>query len=74
MEKLLKKKEMEEKKLLECGLRELNSSELQMCGGTANTLGKIFEKIRNLIDTIMDYLPSFFSGFKDGLIGSDSSK
>jgi hypothetical protein len=62
---------MEEKLLLERGLRELTSSELLLRGGAGkSTLATVFEKIRNLIDTIMDYLPSLINGFKDGFIGN----
>ena len=63
---------MEEKLLIARGLRELNSSELQMRGGTAkDVITAIFEKIRNLIDTIADYLPNLLKGIKDGLMGID---
>ena len=65
---------MEEKWMKERGWRELDSSELQLHGGGDGTIAKIFEKIRNLIDTIMDYLPNFFKGFKDGFLGTDSNK
>lgn len=57
----------------ERGWRELDSSELQLYGGGNGTLAKIMEKVRNLIDTIMDYLPNFFKGFKDGLLGNGMS-
>ena len=63
---------MEEKMLLERGLRELDSSGLQMRGGAESAIGKLFEKIRNIIDTVMDYLPNFFKGFKDGFFGTQS--
>ncbi len=53
------------------GLRELNSSELQMRGGGSGVFANIFEKIRNLIDTIVDYLPNFLRGIKDGFLGKD---
>jgi len=63
---------MEEKLMIERGLRDLNSSELQMRGGTAkNVIATIFEKIRNLIDTIADYLPNLLKGIKDGILGTD---
>ena len=66
---------MEEKLLQERGLRELNSSELQMRGGAGkSTLANIFEKIRNLIDTIADYLPNLIKGFKDGFLGTAMDK
>lgn len=56
------------------GLRGLNSSELQMRGGaTKNIFVTVFEKIRNLIDTIADYLPSFLKGLKDGFLGNDAA-
>ena len=62
---------MEETLLYGRGWRELTSSELQIRGGTdKNIFVKVFEKIRNLIDTIMDYLPSLINGFKDGFIGN----
>jgi len=66
---------MEEKLLKERGLRELTSSELLLRGGAGKTtLATVFEKIRNLIDTIMDYLPNLIKGFKDGLIGNSKSE
>ena len=66
---------MEEKLMHERGLRELTSSELQMRGGTGkSTFAAIFEKIRNLIDTIADYLPNLLQGFKDGILGNDMFK
>lgn len=62
---------MEETTLYGRGLRELNSSELQMRGGTDKGLfANIFEKIRNLIDTIADYLPNLLKGLKDGFLGN----
>ena len=52
-------------------MRELHSSELQMRGGTDKGLfANIFEKIRNLIDTIADYLPNLLKGLKDGFLGN----
>ena len=43
-----------------------------MRGGTAkDVITAIFEKIRNLIDTIADYLPNLLKGIKDGLMGID---
>jgi len=66
---------MEEKLMIERGLRELNSSELQMRGGTAKSvIATILEKIRNLIDTIADYLPNLIQGIKDGILGKDFLK
>ena len=62
---------MEETLMYERGLRELDSSELQMRGGASDSIfSKIFEKIRNLIDTIADYLPNFLKGIKDGFFGT----
>lgn len=62
---------MEETTLYGRGLRELHSSELQMRGGTDKGLfANIFEKIRNLIDTIADYLPNLLKGLKDGFLGN----
>ena len=55
------------------GLRELHSSELLMRGGGSGVFATIFEKIRNLIDTIADYLPNFLKGVKDGFLGKDLS-
>ena len=47
--------------------------ELQIRGGTdKNIFVKVFEKIRNLIDTIADYLPNLLKGIKDGFFGSSS--
>ena len=55
------------------GWRELTSSELQLRGGADKSVfAKIFEKIRNLIDTIADYLPSLLKGIKDGFLGTTS--
>lgn len=62
---------MEETMMYGRGLRELNSSELQMQGGGSGVFANIFEKIRNLIDTIADYLPNFLRGLKDGFLGKD---
>lgn len=56
----------------EWGLRAMTSSELQLRGGAEKKLlATILEKIRNLIDTIMDYLPNLLKGFKDGFLGMD---
>ena len=55
------------------GLRELTSSELQLRGGASSTFTEIFTKIRNLIDTIADYLPNFLKGIKDGFLGKIAS-
>ena len=52
------------------GLREATSSEL-LVGGGSGAFANLFEKIRNLIDTIADYLPNFLKGFKDGFLGKD---
>ncbi|MBR3291982.1 MAG: hypothetical protein IKI66_07355 [Bacteroidales bacterium] len=63
---------MEEKLMNEWGLRAMTSSELQLRGGAEKKLlATILEKIRNLIDTIMDYLPNLLKGFKDGFLGMD---
>ena len=63
---------MEEKLMNEGGLRAMTSSELQLRGGAEKKLlATILEKIRNLIDTIMDYLPNLLKGFKDGFLGMD---
>lgn len=65
---------MEEKLLYERGLREMNSSELQLRGGADKSmLATIFEKVRNLIDTIADYLPNLMKGLKDGFLGTNKS-
>ena len=64
---------MEETLLYGRGWRELTSSELQIRGGAdKNIFVKVFEKIRNLIDTIADYLPNLLKGLKDGFLGTDS--
>ena len=63
---------MEEKWMQERGWRVLDSSELQLYGGGNGTFAKIMEKIRNVIDTIMDYLPNLLKGLKDGFLGTDS--
>ena len=63
---------MEEKLMNEWGLRAMTSSELQLRGGAEKKLlATILEKIRNLLDTIMDYLPNLLKGFKDGFLGMD---
>ena len=63
---------MEEKLMNEWGLRAMTSSQLQLRGGAEKKLlATILEKIRNLIDTIMDYLPNLLKGFKDGFLGMD---
>ncbi len=64
---------MEETMMIERGLRELHSSELQVWGGGSGIFATIFEKIRNLIDTFADYLPNFLKGLKDGFLGKDMS-
>lgn len=64
---------MEETMMYERGLRELHSSELQVRGGSSGVFTAIFEKIRNLIDTIADYLPNFLKGLKDGFFGKSNS-
>ena len=64
---------MEEKLMNEWGLRAMTSSELQLRGGAEKKLlATILEKIRNLIDTIADYLPNLLKGIKDGFFGSSS--
>ena len=64
---------MEETMMNGRGWRELTSSELQLRGGADKSVfAKIFEKIRNLIDTIADYLPSLLKGIKDGFLGTTS--
>lgn len=63
---------MEEKLMNEWGLREMTSSELQLRGGADKSkLATILEKIRNLLDTIMDYIPNLLKGFKDGFLCLD---
>ena len=64
---------MEETMMYGRGLRELHSSELQLRGGGNGIFANIFEKIRNLIDTIADYLPNFLRGIKDGFFGKELS-
>jgi len=50
----------------------MTSSELQLRGGADKSMwATILEKIRNLIDTIVDYLPNLLKGFKDGFLGLD---
>lgn len=62
---------MEETMMYGRGLRELHSSELQVRGGaTKSVFASLFEKFRNLIDTIADYLPKLVSGLKDGFSGN----
>jgi len=45
------------------------SSELQTRGGASQTWMNIFEKIRNVIDFIGDYIPKLIQGFTDGFLG-----
>ena len=64
--------QMEEKLMNEWGLRAMTSSELQLRGGADKSMwANLLEKIRNLIDTIVDYLPNLLKGFKDGFLGLD---
>lgn len=62
MEEIMKKK---------LGLCRMDSSELTLIrGGAAKTTwSNIFEKIRNLVDFIGDYIPKLIQGFTDGLLG-----
>jgi len=55
----------------EWGLCEMNSSELLLRGGATkkSAFATIFEKIRNLIDFLSDYIPSLVNGLKDGFLG-----
>lgn len=62
---------MEETMLYGRGWRVLTSSELQTRGGADKSFfATVFEKVRNLIDTIADYLPNFLKGLKDGFLGN----
>lgn len=62
---------MEETMMYGRGWRALTSSELQIRGGAdKNIFVRVFEKIRNLIDTIADYLPNLLKGIKDGFFGN----
>ena len=62
---------MEERILKDCGLCEINSSELQIVGGAGTAFTKIFEKVRNIIDFLADYIPSLVKGFTDGFAGKE---
>ena len=65
---------MEETMMKEWGLREMNSSELLLRGGAAKKgFAALFEKVRNLIDFLSDYLPSLINGLKDGFLGKSFS-
>lgn len=65
---------MEEQMMYGRGWRELTSSEFQLRGGAEKGFfATLFEKFRNLIDTIADYLPNFLKGIKDGFLGTSSS-
>jgi len=56
-----------EEKMKVMGLREMNSSELQMMGGVALTVwSDVFGKIKAAINFIADYIPKIVKGFKDG--------
>ena len=56
-----------------CGLREMTSSELQIYGGANGAIADMFEKIRNIIDFLGDYLPKLLNGIKDGFLGKSIS-
>lgn len=53
------------------GYREITSSELQVRGGADSAFSKAFEKVRNIIDFIGDYLPKLLAGVKDGFMGKN---
>ena len=57
---------MEEKLLLETGLREMHSSELVLRGGASSLLNEIFTKAKALINFIADYIPKLVKGFIEG--------
>lgn len=60
---------MEEKRMNELGLKELNSSELQTAGGISFTDALRFaEQIRTIIYFIGEYVPELIRGFKDGVL------
>ena len=67
-----------EETLRKWGLCEItDSSELQVMGGAAGSdsaFAKIFEKFRNLVDFLSDYIPKLLEGFKDGLLGKSLAK
>ncbi len=67
-----------EETLRKWGLCEIiDSSELQVMGGAAasdSIFTKIFEKFRNLVDFLSDYIPKLLEGFKDGLLGKSLAK
>ncbi|MDD2594646.1 MAG: hypothetical protein PHD11_02355 [Bacteroidales bacterium] len=58
---------MEEKRVKELGLKELNSSELQTRGGASLVdYIKAYEQLRTVVDFLGDYIPSLIRGFRDG--------
>ena len=57
---------MEEKMLLETGLREMHSSELVLRGGASSLLSEIFNKAKAMINFIADYIPKLVKGFIEG--------
>ncbi len=62
-DQLIKAKEMEEK-MLGLGLLEMDSSELQIRGGSS--FDTIVTKVKYVINFIADYIPKVIKGFADG--------
>ncbi|MDD2292857.1 MAG: hypothetical protein PHD07_01440 [Bacteroidales bacterium] len=62
---------MEELRMNELGLKELNSSELQTTGGISFVDAlRAIEKIRLVVTFISNYIPELVEGFKDGYAAS----
>lgn len=57
---------MEEKKMMDLGFVEIDSSDLYVRGGASSTFEKVFSKIKSMINFIADYVPQFLKGLKDG--------
>lgn len=60
-----------EEKMMMLGLREVNSSELQIRGGAkASVFSQVVEKLRNFFEFLAEYLPQLIKGFAAGFTGS----
>lgn len=55
---------MEERKLFELGLMEMNSSELQCRGGIS--WDELMKHVKSVVDFIVNYIPKLISGFASG--------
>jgi len=55
---------MEEIKMFELGLMEMNSSELQCRGGVS--WDNLMKNVKAVVDFIVNYIPKLVSGFANG--------